>query len=95
MMVLGAYVYVVLDTGLVSLVISLAEGQSLKQIWPQCYEWTFPYFLVGAAVAGLASTAGPHSVLFEASWQHTTTEGIAPAERCREHDLCLLFYSRL
>lgn len=58
MMVVGACVYVVLNTGLVSLVISLAEGQSLKHIWPQCYEWTFPYFLVGAAVAGLASAAG-------------------------------------
>ncbi len=57
-MVLGACVYVVLNTGLVSLVISFAERQSLKNIWPQCYEWTFPYFLVGAAVAGLASTAG-------------------------------------
>lgn len=58
MMVLGAYVYVVLNTGLVSLVISLAERCSLKQVWPSCYEWTFPYFLVGAAVAGLASAAG-------------------------------------
>jgi len=57
MMVLGACVYLVLNTGLVSLVISLAEGQALKDIWPQCYEWTFPYFLVGAAVAGVASTA--------------------------------------
>ena len=58
MMVLGASVYVVLNTGLVSLVISLAEGRSLKEVWPSCYEWTFPYFLVGAAVAGLASAAG-------------------------------------
>jgi hypothetical protein len=60
-MTVGACVYVVLNTGLVSLVISLAEGQSLKQLWPQCYEWTFPYFLVGAAVAGLASAAGQGS----------------------------------
>src|SRR6266852_1327384 len=57
MMVLGACVYVVLNTGLVSLVISLAEGRSLKDLWSSCYEWTFPYFLVGAAVAGLASVA--------------------------------------
>ena len=57
MMVVGTCVYVVLNTGLVSLVIALAEGQSLKQLWPSCYEWTFPYFLVGAAVAGLASAA--------------------------------------
>src|SRR5713226_1954002 len=57
-MVLGACVYVVLNTGLVSLVISLAEGRPLRKLWPSCYEWTFPYFLVGAAVAGLASAAG-------------------------------------
>ena len=61
MMTVGACVYVVLNTGLVSLVIGLAEGRSLKHIWPQCYEWTFPYFLVGAAVAGLASAAGQGS----------------------------------
>ncbi len=60
-MTVGACVYVALNTGMVSLVISLAEGQSLKQLWPQCYEWTFPYFLVGAAVAGLASAAGQGS----------------------------------
>src|SRR5216684_1970979 len=58
MMVLGACVFVMLNTGLVSLVISLAERRPLKQTWPSCYEWTFPYFLVGAAVAGLASAAG-------------------------------------
>src|SRR6266403_3622429 len=57
MMVLGACVYVVLNTGLVSLVISLAEGRPLGEIWTSCYEWTFPYFLVGAVVAGLASAA--------------------------------------
>src|SRR3989442_10200802 len=55
MMVLGACVYVVLNTGLVSLVISLAEGRSLRELWSSCYEWTFPYFLVGAAVAGLVA----------------------------------------
>src|SRR3989454_8195021 len=58
MMVLGACVYVVLNTGMVSLVISLAEGRPLRELWSSCYEWTFPYFLVGAAVTGLASAAG-------------------------------------
>jgi hypothetical protein len=57
MMVLGACVYLLLNTGLVSLVISLAEGRSLKEIWSSCYEWTFPYFLAGAAAAGLACGA--------------------------------------
>ncbi len=58
MMVLGACVYVVLNTGLVSLVIALAEGRPVAELWSSCYEWTFPYFLVGAAVAGLASVPG-------------------------------------
>ena len=63
MMVLGACAYVVLNTGLVSLVISLAEGRPLREIWSSCYEWTFPYFLVGAALAGLASAASHGSNL--------------------------------
>ena len=63
MMVLGACVYVVMNTGLVSLVISLAEGRPLRDLWSSCYEWTFPYFVVGAAVAGLASAAGQGSNL--------------------------------
>jgi surface polysaccharide O-acyltransferase-like enzyme len=66
MMALGACVYVVMNTGLVSLVISLAEGRPLREIWSSCYEWTFPYFLVGAAVAGLASATGYGSNLGEA-----------------------------
>src|SRR6266705_5825990 len=57
MMVVGACVYVVLNTGLVSLIIASAEGRPLRELWSSCYEWTFPYFLVGAAVAGLASAA--------------------------------------
>src|SRR5216683_7557054 len=57
MMVLGACVYVVLNTGLISLVIALAEERPLRELWSSCYEWTFPYFLVGAAAAGLASAA--------------------------------------
>jgi|ERR1700723_273478 hypothetical protein len=57
MMVPGTCVYVVLNTGLVSLVISLADERPLRELWSSCYEWTFPYFLVGAAVAGLASAA--------------------------------------
>jgi hypothetical protein len=63
MMVLGACVYVVMNTGLVSLVISLADGRPLRELWSSCYEWTFPYFLVGAAVAGLASAVGHGSNL--------------------------------
>src|SRR5258708_13508662 len=57
MLVLGACVYVVLNTGLVSLVISLAEGHPLRDLLSSCYEWTFPYFLLVGAVRGLARVA--------------------------------------
>ena len=63
MMVLGACAFVVLNTGLVSLVICLAEGRPLREIWSSCYEWTFPYFLMGAALAGLASATSHGSNL--------------------------------
>ena len=63
MMVLGACVYLLLNTGLVSVVICLAEGRPLREIWSSCYEWTFPYFLAGAALAGLASATSHGSNL--------------------------------
>ena len=66
MMAVGASVYVLLNTSLVSLVVALAERYPLRQVWPSCYEWTFPYFLVGAGVAGLASAAGHGN-----NWQMT------------------------
>lgn len=43
--------YFVLNTGLVSLVVSLTENQPLSKVWRQCYLWSFPYYLVGAAIA--------------------------------------------
>src|SRR5437660_5214457 len=56
-MVLGVCVDVVLNTGLGSRVMSLAERRPLRELWSSYFEWTFPYFLVGAAVAGLARAA--------------------------------------
>jgi len=58
LMALGGCFFLVLNTGMVSLVVSLAEGRPLRQVWQQCYEWVFPYFLVGGAVAGLAGGSG-------------------------------------
>jgi len=48
----GAAVYFVANTGSTATVISLTDGRSLKQIIVECYFWSFPYYLVGAAVAG-------------------------------------------
>ena len=36
----------------VACVIALSEGKSLKRVWHETYFWSFPYYLVGAGLAG-------------------------------------------
>ena len=43
--------FFVLNTGMVSVVLALVEQQPLRSVWRQCYLWSFPYYLVGAAIA--------------------------------------------
>jgi len=45
-------IYFVSNTLPVATVISLTESRSLRKIWSECYFWSFPYYLVGAGVAG-------------------------------------------
>jgi diguanylate cyclase (GGDEF)-like protein/putative nucleotidyltransferase with HDIG domain len=52
---LAACVYFVANTLPVAAVISLTERRSLRKIWAECYFWSFPYYLVGAGVAGMMS----------------------------------------
>jgi diguanylate cyclase (GGDEF)-like protein/putative nucleotidyltransferase with HDIG domain len=51
----AASLYFVANTGSIATVIALTEGKSLRKIWVECYFWSFPYYLVGAGVAGLVS----------------------------------------
>jgi putative nucleotidyltransferase with HDIG domain len=48
-------IYFIANTGSVATVISLSDSKSLKKIFVQCYFWSFPYYLVGAAFAGVIS----------------------------------------
>jgi len=52
---LSACVYFVANTLPVAIVIALTERTSLRKIWADCYFWSFPYYLVGAGVAGMMS----------------------------------------
>jgi diguanylate cyclase (GGDEF)-like protein/putative nucleotidyltransferase with HDIG domain len=52
---LAASIYFVANTLPVAAVISLTENRSLRKIWSDCYFWSFPYYLVGAGVAGMMS----------------------------------------
>jgi hypothetical protein len=54
LMSLAATFYFLADTLLISGVLSLVQHKSLFVVWQQCYLWSFPYYLAGAAIAGLA-----------------------------------------
>ena len=50
---LAASTYFLANTGSTATVISLTERKALNKIWVDCYFWSFPYYLVGAAFAGM------------------------------------------
>ena len=52
MLMSAAVAYFLTNTIPVSIVIAITEKQSFKKIWSECYFWSFPYYLVGAAIAG-------------------------------------------
>ncbi len=52
MLTLAACTYFIANTGSIATVISLTEGKKLKTIIVDCYFWSFPYYLVGAGIAG-------------------------------------------
>jgi diguanylate cyclase (GGDEF)-like protein/putative nucleotidyltransferase with HDIG domain len=49
---LAATVYFIANAGSIATVISLTEGRPLSRILVDCYFWSFPYYLVGAGIAG-------------------------------------------
>ncbi len=49
----AATTYFIANSGSIATVISLTEGKPLKKIMVECYFWSFPYYLVGAAIAGM------------------------------------------
>src|SRR5271163_2265512 len=50
---IAASIYFVANTGSIATVISFTEGKSLRKILVECYFWSFPYYLVGAGIAGV------------------------------------------
>ena len=57
-------IFYVLNTFIVSTVLGLSNRDTVGRVWQNCYFWSFPYYLVGAAIAGLVTatshTAGWH-----------------------------------
>src|SRR5271165_2349792 len=48
----AATVYFIANAGSIATVISLTERRPLTRILVDCYFWSFPYYLVGAGIAG-------------------------------------------
>lgn len=51
-LMLAAATFFVMNTFPVAAVISLTEGRRMREMWQECYFWSFPLYLVGAAGAG-------------------------------------------
>src|ERR1700740_1358991 len=49
---LAATVYFIANAGSIAMVISLTERRPITRILVDCYFWSFPYYLVGAGIAG-------------------------------------------
>lgn len=63
--ILAGSIYFPVNSGLVSMVTGLAEGQPFRQVSLRCYHWAFPYFMGGIAFAGLVSGAYAPSMLWK------------------------------
>jgi diguanylate cyclase (GGDEF)-like protein/putative nucleotidyltransferase with HDIG domain len=60
----AALVFFFANTLPISFVIALTEKKSTRKIWSECYFWSFPYYLVGAAAVGLAGI-----INWQAGWE--------------------------
>jgi putative nucleotidyltransferase with HDIG domain len=54
LLVTGGTLFVA-NTTPVAAVISLTENKSFKEVWTGSFAWSFPFYLIGAAVAGIVS----------------------------------------
>jgi hypothetical protein len=50
---LAAAVYFLVNTLLISGILSLVESMGLKKIWGEWFRWSVPYYLAGVVVAGM------------------------------------------
>ena len=59
-LLLVAITYFAFNTFAMAIIIRLTEGKPVLKVWSECYFWSFPYYLVGAAIAGLVSFLNRH-----------------------------------
>jgi diguanylate cyclase (GGDEF)-like protein/putative nucleotidyltransferase with HDIG domain len=59
-LVVTATVFFLMNTFPVAGAIALTERRTLRSVWRECYIWSFPYYLLGAVVVGVASSLNRH-----------------------------------
>jgi PAS domain S-box-containing protein len=50
---IAASVFFVVNTAPIAVVIALTEKKSIRQVWSECYCWSYAHYLVGAAMVGV------------------------------------------
>jgi putative nucleotidyltransferase with HDIG domain len=51
-LLVAAITHFVFNTVAMSIIIGLTEVKPIRKVWTEIYLWTFPYYMVGAAIAG-------------------------------------------
>jgi putative nucleotidyltransferase with HDIG domain len=59
-LLVAASTYFACNSGAMSAIITLTEDKPLSKVWADSYLWSLPYYLVGAAVAGLVHFLNAH-----------------------------------
>ena len=59
-----AITYFLFNTLAMAVIIRLTENKPIMKVWSECYFWSFPYYLVGAAIVGVV-----HSLNQQIGWQ--------------------------
>jgi putative nucleotidyltransferase with HDIG domain len=56
----AAVTHFLCGTAAMAIIIGLTEDKTIEKVWKESYLWLFPYYLVGAAIAGLVSFLNRH-----------------------------------
>jgi len=59
-LLLVAITYFVFNTMAMAIIIRLTERKPILKVWSECYFWSLPYYLVGAAIVGLVNFLNRH-----------------------------------
>jgi len=59
-LLVAAITHFIVGTAAMATIIGLTEDKVVEKVWTESYLWLFPYYMVGAAIAGLVSFLNRH-----------------------------------